>query len=168
LPLPLLRPFADWLPGRAGSGAVDRAETAATAAMPLLPCPAAFAPAVLLFREEGMARRAGGAIVPPLLLAAAARSLAELDRFARDYGEALWKRTDRRLSPWFERSGPWLYARHGAAGHEAFFRSALGAGVLVSPDCGLPSLVPGDFDDGELAALAAALARPPVTGAGPG
>jgi hypothetical protein len=147
----VLRPFADAL------GDIDPAP-ALPAALPLLPCPRAFAPCAILFRDPSLAERAGESdLVPPMLLAAASRSLAELARFSRTYGEAHWRRVDRRLGPFFERRGPYLYARATQGDYEALFRAALGSGVLLSPDPGLPSIVPGDFDDGELAALAKAL-----------
>jgi hypothetical protein len=131
--------------------------------MPLLPCPVAIAPAALLFAEAADAEAFVGDIVPPLGLECAHRSLFELDRFSIAYNESLWRKVDRRLKPYFERSGPYLYPRVAAERYEDFFRAALGSGVLLSPDIERPSIVPGDFDDGELAALAAALA-PLATG----
>jgi hypothetical protein len=50
-----------------------------------------------------------------------------------------------------------LGERANSKDYDRLFVAALGAGVLLSPDPELPSIVPGDFDDGELAALAAAL-----------
>jgi hypothetical protein len=132
--------------------------TASRVACPRLPCPSALAPGVLLFAEEGLARAAGGDLVPPLRLACAHRALVELRSFEKTYGESLWRRVDRRLAPHFGRSGPYLYPRLGAASdYDALFRSALKGGALLSPDPGEPSIVPGDFDDGEIAALAKAL-----------
>lgn len=148
----LLRPFADALAEPGGPAAGDF-----PAAMPLFPCPAPYSPVALLFRELAAAELAASELVSPLCLAAASKALHELDRFSGSYNEELWRRTDRRLSAFFERSGPYLYAKTGPSGHSAFFRAALGAGVLVSPESGLPCLVPGDFDDGELAKLASAL-----------
>jgi hypothetical protein len=74
------------------------------------------------------------------------------------YTESLWRKVDRRLGPYFERSGPYLYPRAEGDGYEGLFRAALDGGALISPDPERPSIIPGDFDDGELAALAAALA----------
>ncbi|MDP3179961.1 MAG: DMT family transporter [Spirochaetaceae bacterium] len=145
----VLRPFAQALPPP---------PPGALAALPLLPCPAALAPSALLFRDEETARAAGGELLPPILLACATRALAELVRYSAGYREESWRRVDRRLAPHFERLGPWLYPRCAESEYEAFFRSALSSGVLLSPAWDLPSLVPGDFDDGELAALSRALA----------
>jgi len=165
--LQVLEPFAEFLgaggpPGR--GGAMEGGTALPRMAMPRLPCPAALAPAVLLFREAVATRGAEGDIVPPLALACAHRALSEFDRFAEDYTEELWKRTDRRLAAYFERHGPCLYARLAATApagvvpdYDRFFDAALGAGVLLSPAPELPSLIPGDFDDGELARLAKAL-----------
>jgi hypothetical protein len=153
--LPVIMPFAEYLTGT--SEATPRVAT------PRLPCPAVLAPGVLLFEDAEVARAVEGELAPPLALACAHRSLLELDRFSVNYSENLWKRTDRRLGPYFERRGPYLFPSMGENGRPAgdydrLFIAALGAGALLSPDPELPSIVPGDFDDGELAALAAALA----------
>jgi hypothetical protein len=138
------------------------AEAMLGVAMLLLPCPAAFSPAVLLFKDAGAAQAASDDLVPPLALACAHRALFELDRFAVDYSEAFWKKTDRRLRPYFDRRGPFLYphADAGTKDYDRLFKAALGAGVLLSPYAELPSIIPGDFDDGELALLAKALEGP--------
>lgn len=147
----LLRPFAEFLPG-AGDAASDG--TVPPFGLPLLPCPAAFAPGVLLIRGEMSEGTLRGEATPPLTLVAASRALRELALLSTTYREALWKTADRRLAPFFERRGPYLYPRHPADAHDAFFRKALEAGLLVSPEHSHPSLIPADFDDGELAALA--------------
>jgi hypothetical protein len=164
LPVAILRPFSEYLketlpPGGAASdAAAAQCVSAPRVAMPRLPCPAALAPAVLLFRDAADASAEESDLVPPLGLACAHGSLFELDRFALTYDESLWKKVDRRLGAFFERRGPYLYPRIGNDGYEVFFRAALAAGALISPDPERPSLIPGDFDDGELAALAVALA----------
>jgi hypothetical protein len=154
--VPLLRPFAEYFEGapESGSGPASAPRIAA----PRLPCPSALAPGVLLFRDTSDAVAAAGDLVPPLQLACAHGALLEFERFERSYDEKLWRKTDRRLRRFFERRGPYLRPRVAAADYGRFFSAALGAGVLVSPAFELPSIIPGDFDDGELAALAAALA----------
>ena len=128
---------------------------------PRFPCPAAFAPAVLLFRDAQAARTVSSDLLPPLSLACAHRAIFELIRFEEDYTEELWKKTDRRLGPYFERRGPYLRPRAaltaGEGGYDRLFAAALGAGILLSPDPAQPSMVPGEFDDGELHKLAKAL-----------
>jgi hypothetical protein len=141
----LLRPFAEYLP----------APPPFDSARLRLPCPRAFAPIVLLFRDAESASRCAPECVPPMLLAAAAKALAELSGYASTHGEEHWRRVDRRLSRLFERKGPYLFPRCGAAEYPRLFVAALERGVLLSPRHDLPSLVPGDFDDGELKPLAA-------------
>lgn len=166
--LGIIRPFAEYFQEARGPSAEvtlsDIGGEAATlgAAMLLLPSPTAFSPAVLLFKDSEAAASASGDIVPPLALACAHRALCEFDRFKLDYSEALWKKVDRRLAPYFERRGPYLRLRTIADkgwedAYDRLFRAALGAGILLSPYPELPSIVPGDFDDGELARLAKAL-----------
>ena len=86
--------------------------------------------------------------------------MASLEKVSRDgcYGEELWKRFDRRMEPYFRRFGPYLLPRIEADKYADFFRAALEGGALVSPQYGMPSMVPPEFDDGELRKLAAALA----------
>jgi hypothetical protein len=146
-----LRPFAEYHVDAVDPG---RSELA----MPLLPCPRALAPGILLFRDAKTAEASPGDLVPPLAIASAYKSLLELERYAKIYDESLWRKSDKRLKPFFERRGPYLYPRASEKGYGAVFEAALGAGVLLSPAREQPSIVPGDFDDGELAALAGALA----------
>ena len=155
--LPVLMPFAEHYRAAAADAAAAAATAPPRVATPRLPCPAALAPAVLLFTDEDAAVAVMGDLIAPLALACAHRSLSELERFETSYGECLWKKTDRRLSPFFERSGPYLYPRAGAEGYQSLFAAALGAGVLLSPDPDFPSIIPGDFDDGELMRLGKAI-----------
>jgi len=131
-------------------------------ALPRLPCPRPFAPWCLMARDGTEAARAlsaeEGDLVPAGSLVAAARGLSSLEATVSDgYGEALWARFDRRMDAWFERSGPYLFTRAIPAGYEAFFRAALEGGALLSPLPDAPSVIPPDFDDGELAKLAKSL-----------
>jgi len=130
--------------------------------MPRLPCPRPFAPACLAARDGSPAAAAlaaePGDLVPALTCLAAARGLASLESAAADgYDETLWKRFDRRMAAFFEREGPYLHAKAPAGRYEAFFRAALAGGALVSPEPGSPSIVPPEFDDGELVKLARSL-----------
>ena len=130
--------------------------------MPRLPCPRPFAPACLAARDGSQAAVAiaaePGDLVPAQLCLAAARGLASLESAGSDgYDETLWKRFDRRMAAFFEREGPYLRARVPADRYDAFFRAALAGGALVSPEPGSPSIVPPEFDDGELVKLARSL-----------
>ncbi|MBP7263137.1 MAG: hypothetical protein KBB32_03115 [Spirochaetia bacterium] len=129
--------------------------------LPRLPCPRPFAPAPVLARSEADFGSERGELVPQLMLAAGARALASWAGAEREgYGPGLWARFDKRLSAWFERDGPWLWARGRPRGaeYERFFRACMAGGALVSPDPDEPSAVPPDFDDGELVKLVRALA----------
>jgi hypothetical protein len=151
----VLRPFGEHL-------GQDSVAQASRIAMPMLPCPSVLSPVVLLFAEEADATKAGGELLAPALLSSAQRALYEFDRFRLTYNETLWRRSDRRLGPYFERKGPYLFPLCAESAYEAFFSAALGGGALLSPLYEEPSLIPGDFDDGELAHLAAALAAAPA------
>jgi len=131
-------------------------------ALPRLPCPRPFAPWCLIARDgtavaQALSREEGD-LVPAQSLVAAARGLSSLEASVSDgYGETLWSRFDKRMDAWFERAGPYLFAKAIPAGYEAFFRAALEGGALLSPHPDAPSVIPPDFDDGELVKLSRSL-----------
>ncbi len=140
----LLRPFSEHLGGD---------ESGFRAAWLRLPCPRVLAPIVILFRETAEAAPPVEP-VPPILLASAVKALAEYCGYRAAVGEESWKRADRRILRLFERRGPWLFPRCPREAYGRLFRAALDKGILLSPDPGLPSMLPGEFDDGELKILA--------------
>jgi len=153
-PALLLRPFASFISEKDTISGSWTGET--RFALPLLPLARGLAPAALLFADAAGAEAAGpGDLVPPLFLRAAIDALFAQDRYLASVGEAHWRRADRRLKGLFERRGPWLLPLVAAADYPRLFEVALSKGILLSPDFARPSLLPGDFDDGELAPLAA-------------
>jgi hypothetical protein len=73
--------------------------------------------------------------------------MAELPR----RGEAGWSRYDKYLSPYFERSGPYLYPKMSEPDYPAFVTRCLAAHLVISPHYGVPSIIPwganpGDFN----------------------
>lgn len=134
----------------------------ATLAMPRLPCPRPFSPWCLMARDgspeaQSLATRTGD-IVPAQSLYAAASGLTRVSSAIRDgFGEEMWCRFDSRLGKWFERRGPYLFARVAAQDYTEFFKTALSGGALLSPRPDAPSIVPPDWDDGELVRLARVL-----------
>lgn len=149
------RPMGEYLDSAEYAGAsTDRGEAGkAHTALAILPCPAAWSPAVLLFRDPAEAERIESDLVPPQMLAVGTRSLAELSKFSSRVGEKHWRRADRRIAGLFRRAGPWLIPAYPEERHASIFRACLERGLLISPDYALPSLLPGDFDDGELKPL---------------
>jgi len=142
-PALLIRPF--------GEHFIEEGEAAKyRAAVLLLPCPAAFAPVPLLFSRAEDAASLEGDLVPPMALACAYRSLREFAAYSKRVDEAFWRRADKRTARLFERVGPFLYPRCASGAYAELFKAALARGVLLSPDYCLPSLIPGDFDEGEL------------------
>jgi hypothetical protein len=142
----ILRPFGEYL---------DEGDSTKppTIALSLLPCPSAFAPGLLLFADENLALEFSGELVPAVQLAALATSLGEFDTFAEQYTERLWRRFDRYIAGVFERRGPYLLPLYPREMHPEYFLACLEAGLLLSPDYDSPSIIPGDFDEGELARL---------------
>jgi len=140
-----------------------------------LPCPQPFGPAVLAFANARAAESVAGDELAPILPFAALRAWADFQSLilplpcgrrarsgegAPSYSEEYWARSDRRLSPFFERRGPYLYAKCPESQWPSFRAKALNAGCVLSPEWDLPSIVPGDFDDGELKKMTQALEEP--------
>jgi len=89
----------------------------------------------------------------PLELAAAARSLSDFIAFDSGLDEKRWAAIDPFIDGLFVRSGPWLYPAYPEAGHGRVFSACLNEGILISPDYGEPSIVPPEFNAGEVSAL---------------
>ncbi|HOX92263.1 MAG TPA: hypothetical protein PLC54_05030, partial [Spirochaetales bacterium] len=149
----ILRPFAPDAPN-------------AAFAIVRLPCSRAYSPAVLVARSESALRSEYNEAVPQAWLYAASRALDSLAQTnaagSKDgYGPELWTRWDKRMAPYFNRTGPYLsttaQALTHAGSYRAFFERALAGCALVSPSPDSPSVIPPDFDDGELTKLARAL-----------
>jgi hypothetical protein len=153
----ILRPFGGLL--EAGGPLpptcdVEAPQDSSPYALPMLPCPRHAAPGVILAADGTAAEALGpGDLLAPLQLAAALRTLADLDRVDAAALEALWKKADRHLGKAFERRGPWLLPLFAPARHAEAFREALGLGILIPPSPASPALLPGDFDEGEIAGL---------------
>jgi hypothetical protein len=139
-----------------------------TLALARLPCPRPLAPACLLASDPAWLEDETGDLVPGMMHYAAARAMASLAKVTLDgcYGEVLWQRFDRRMEPYFRRFGPYLLPRVDSSKYEDFFSAALEGGALVSPYYNIPSMVPPEFDDGELKKLAVALATTLTAGLG--
>ena len=124
----------------------------AAAILPLAP---AWSMGVILEKEESeeWGDRAAAAPIPTIRLAAAARSLPDFAAFAKDFGEKKWAAIDPFIAGLFLRSGPWLYPAYPREEHGQVFAACLKKNILISPDYDLPSLIPGEFDAGEVSPL---------------
>jgi len=91
--------------------------------------------------------------IPALKHALAARALAELVSFRARYNEEYWSTMDPFIEGLFTRSGPWLYPVYAETEHERVFGECLSRGILISPVHAEPSVIPGEFDAGEVARL---------------
>jgi len=127
-----------------------------------LPCARPFAPACLLAAQPADLAVLHDDLLPAMLPYAATRALDSLASCEHEgYTEAHWASSDARLGRWFERRGPYLFARlsvgNKTVSYDDFFRAALAGDALVSPDPLHPAIVPPIFDPGELKKLDRAL-----------
>ncbi len=123
----------------------------ANALLVLPPLPSSMRPAFVLLRSGG---GEGGFPLPSSALLSASFKALSLLRKEESSGarEAGWTAFDAAARGAFTREGPYLRPRAGVD-YETTFRSALERGALLSPDPASPSIVPGEFDAGELSFL---------------
>jgi hypothetical protein len=144
-------PFGEFLLGTSNSAEYPKDDTAIPSfSVAILPCHSAFSFGIVLVKDNSTAGSIESDIVAPIFLATACRALSNLDTFVSWYNEKHWSKIDTYIEGIFKRNGPWLYPLHSADRHEAFFEACLEGGILVSPEYNQPSLVPGEFDKGEL------------------
>jgi hypothetical protein len=130
----------------------------AEACLALLPLPPPLSPGLLLFaRDPGQSVESD--IVSPLQLAAAAKALSDLEYRKKDFAEAQWRLADPFIRGLFARRGPYLLPECGEGDYPSLFKELLDSGVLISPEHGVPSVLPFEWDEGELKPLRSA-ARP--------
>lgn len=130
----------------------DRAPLGVSVAVPVLPFPGSFVPAVACIRGAAESTLPPSDPVSPALLGALARSAYDLLQFMErgTYGEETWARFD---CPWWERRGPYLVACCEKGEYSEIFCRLLEKGIHISPEYPGPSLVPAEFSEGELGAL---------------
>lgn len=159
--LPLEVPFGEYLKKALP---LERSSLAGKYALAILPVASAWSLGAVLAKTNEDARALAsrsGALnsaaspgpVPALRLAAGARALADFSAREKTLGEKTWAAIDPFIEKIFLRSGPWLYPRYSKAEHGGIFAACLQRGILISPDYDSPSLVPGEFDAGEVVPL---------------
>lgn len=115
--------------------------------LPILPFPESWAAAVIAFRN-----RPGNSVPPSdtvsaVTLAGMCRSVYDLIKYTGEQDGAMWERFSCSL---FHRSGPYLTLKCGAERFRAVFEAYLAHGVLLSPYYPGPSILPGEFSEGEI------------------
>ncbi|MDE5898980.1 MAG: hypothetical protein K2H09_06940 [Treponemataceae bacterium] len=94
-----------------------------------------------------VARAAGrqppdGERLPAPLQAAITRAIYDLIAALQTRGEKDWFLYDSVLRPYWTRRGPYLFPNIGEAQYPDFLRHCLDCGIVISPDCNTPSIVP--------------------------
>lgn len=154
---PEWRAFSVPAPGPRDPFALPAADSGLQATGPLiliLPIPAWLGPGVVLRKVDGEVPAAmPSSPIPGMRLAAARTALDELRSLAKRWNEAEWAASDTYTARLFSRDGPYLRPRCAAAEYPALREAALGAGIILSADHGVPSVVPLEFSAGELAPI---------------
>ena len=91
--------------------------------------------------------------VAPALLGALARAWTDLSGALCERTEADWARFDRYIERFWDRRGPYLVPKMRKSRYPEFFTACLDKGLLISPDYGVPSIVPFSADPGEFKPL---------------
>ncbi|GAB1432969.1 hypothetical protein MASR2M29_15940 [Spirochaetota bacterium] len=132
--------------------------------MPRIPCPAMWAPACLMAKEGSQAEKAlakmDDSLIAPLCHIAGARALASVPGLVNvPYTEKEWEAFAKPINKWFYRNGPYLLPKAKGEAYEALFIAAMEGGVLIAPRPDAPSVIPLEWDKGELAKLVSALKK---------
>jgi hypothetical protein len=88
--------------------------------------------------------------VSPCWLAGISRAIYDLVDHLGDFDASVFDRFD---SPHWDRTGPYLRLRCREGEFLSVYRNFLDRGMILSPYFGAPSIVPAEFDPGELGAL---------------
>lgn len=127
-----------------------------------IPCPRIWAPICLMAKsksqEAGALSKIEDDLVPPLSHIAGARALASISSLEQQgYTEKAWQEFYGPIQKFFSRNGPYLLPRLKGSAYKEFFMAALEGGALLSPQEDKPSIIPLDWDKGELARLVKAI-----------
>lgn len=151
-------PFAEFLTDIGqDSGLTKNGKKLAIARLPLA---RSLAPGILLFSTAAYQELEAQGTLPlqkpvaAFKLGAAVKSLQSLISFQEKYQQALWAQIDPFIKNLFSRRGPWLFPLYPAPEHKGVFHDCLANGILISPSYDFPSLIPGEFDLGEIKVLA--------------
>jgi hypothetical protein len=92
-------------------------------------------------------------MLPPCILAGIIRSIYDLIAEIPRRTEAGWSVYDDVLLEFWNREGPYLYPKISPKKYDMFAGTCLDAGLVISPDYDIPSVVPWKANKGELSAL---------------
>ena len=119
--------------------------------LPVLPVTTPPAPAVLAFRERPATGVPPSDTCSPVSLAALKKSVFELIRYTKTCERSRWNCFG--SIPIWSRKGPYLTLHSEEAMFTSLFHEMLENGILLSPWYPGPSIVPGEFTEGEIAYL---------------
>jgi hypothetical protein len=92
-------------------------------------------------------------VLPPCLLAGIARSIYDVIAEIPLRGEAGWSAYDGAVLRFWDRRGPYLYPTVSRENYAEFALDCLGAGLVISPDFDIPSIIPWNANKGDFSLL---------------
>ena len=121
----------------------------------LPPFPLAHNTVIFAAREDACAppKMPASDIVPPCVLAGMTRSVYDLIAEIPRRPEKTWAAHDSALLAFWERRGAYLFPKIPRDSYGAFAAVCLQAGLVISPDYDIPSIVPWSADRGDVSAL---------------
>jgi hypothetical protein len=129
------------------------AQEAACPAVFLPPFPLAHDVVIVAGKNDTPETHAGSDVLPPCLLAGITRAVYDLIAEIPRRGESCWSLYDGAFLRFWERAGPYLFPKMPRETYGAFTLACLDAGLVVSPDYDIPSIVPWDADKGNILSL---------------
>jgi len=148
-----LRLVADPATGKTSDGCMiwrpflEEASALANVVLPILPFPGAGWLIFLAFRDPIDSETDPSDPVSPAYLAAIKRSIFDLISYRARATVTDWTYFD---IPIFRRRGPYLELLCEESGFRSLYRAALDLGIMLAPEFGAPSIVPGSYGVGEV------------------
>jgi len=130
----------------------------APALLAVLPFPGDYAPVAVCLRDDQESPTLGEIQAweggcSSLMLAALIQAVTILPALADNINMGAWRKFDKSAGTLWNRRGPYIEFRGEREKYGDFFREALNVGVILHPGVRVPSILPPDFTDGEMAAF---------------
>ena len=116
-------------------------------ALPILPLPGSGSLTIIAIDEVVDDTFYPSDTLSGVLLAGLKQAVYDLIRHIGDYDTSVWPRFDCSA---FKRVGPYLRPACAESDYRAIYHDFLDHGIMLAPDFEIPSIIPGEFDAGEI------------------